>query len=86
MKKAGVDSASEAFTRRKMNAVRERLGADSIADLQQKLAGVDDIAGLKVKLPGEDAHTVAAIAADDDATGGKQRLYCRAWREGHRHG
>jgi hypothetical protein len=66
MKKAGVDTP-EAFTE-KMNAVRERLGADSIADLQQKL-GIDDIAGLKVKL-GEDA--VAAIADDDTA---KQQLY-----------
>jgi hypothetical protein len=66
MKKAGVDTP-EAFTE-KMNAVRERLGADSIADLQQK-RGVGDIAGLKVKL-GEDA--VAAIANDDTA---KQQLY-----------
>ncbi len=66
MKKAGVDTR-EVFTE-KMNTVRARLGAGSIAELQQKL-GVDDIAGLKAKL-GENA--VAAIADNDTA---KQQLY-----------
>jgi hypothetical protein len=68
MKKAGVDTP-EAFTE-KMNAVRKRLGADSIQELQQKL-GVDDIASLKAEL----GEAMVAAYADDDAA--KQRLYAK---------